>query len=854
MKFNSILKRTMSLLAMALFATSLMMGQISIKPIAHWAFDEGTGTVAADKSGNGHDATLLNMDETAWIEGKSGKALKFDAVDDKLSVNYDSLFDFKSKSFTHSMWVNLTDTLISGRLIAVGTYSLQQTNFGGSFMRVTVKSPGGNKLTVQTSDKPYVTQDWVLLTVVRDAPGQSVTFYANDQMLYTQTYGDAFLEWDFGPETDNPFMIGGNTSADPTKHQGTNGGLDDIRVYDAALNSDQVAELYNGTADILIAHWSFDEGTGTVAADLSGNGHDANLIGMDESAWVEGKLFNALNFDGVDDKLIVPYNEDFDFKASPFTYSMWINMAETPFTGRFLTYGTFGLQQTDFNGAFVRINVKSTSGSKLTVQTEDTPFIKGEWVLLTTTRDTTTKTVSFYANTQLVYSQEYGDAFKEWDFVSTNDTIVIGANNNPDPTKHQGAKGMIDEIRVYSKALTLDEITDLFAAGSVNYYDLTVSTAGLGSVKLSPAGGVYPEGSTVTLTAVPDDGNHFENWSGDLTGTQISTTLVMDGDKNVTATFAEGGVQYKLKINTIGDGYVARSTADTLIDAGTEVTLTAVAMEGNEFEQWTGTLASFDANLTFIISEDTELNAIFASAGPDYDVIQEVQSYDYSAIEGANLNKDTETYVWTNNPGFTGDGFIDFANEPNTWGEWILNAPSAGKYYIIFRYAHGGEGSRPSKIEIGGTVIEQSLDFPATGAWSIWKKVVIEADLQAGENTLKITALAADGMVNFDVFQLANYTTSVDPKTANQSTLVIYPNPVSDNALFAFKIEKAANVELNLFDMSGRKVKQIENAFMPAGENVIRWNASDVKTGLYVAHLTINNSALPKTVIVNVMR
>ena len=60
----------------------------------------------------------------------------------------------------------------------------------------------------------------------------------------------------------------------------------------------------------LIGWWTFDEGTGTVAADSSGKGHTGTLQGNPE--WVEGKRgSSALSFDGVND--IVQVNEDSSF-------------------------------------------------------------------------------------------------------------------------------------------------------------------------------------------------------------------------------------------------------------------------------------------------------------------------------------------------------------------------------------------------------------------------------------------------------------------------------------------------------------------------------------------------------------
>ncbi len=71
------------------------------------------------------------------------------------------------------------------------------------------------------------------------------------------------------------------------------------------------------------------------------------------------------------------------------------------------------------------------------------------------------------------------------------------------------------------------------------YYTLTIGTAGTGtgSVNASPSGLSYVSGTTVTLTAVPDSGSQFVSWSGDASGSALSTTVKMTAKKSVTATF-----------------------------------------------------------------------------------------------------------------------------------------------------------------------------------------------------------------------------------------------------------------------------------------------------------------------------
>lgn len=68
-------------------------------------------------------------------------------------------------------------------------------------------------------------------------------------------------------------------------------------------------------------------------------------------------------------------------------------------------------------------------------------------------------------------------------------------------------------------------------------YRLSVQIVGEGEVR--PSGGRYVAETALLLTAIPENGYRFVGWKGDLGGSEISATLVMDSDKSVTALFAK---------------------------------------------------------------------------------------------------------------------------------------------------------------------------------------------------------------------------------------------------------------------------------------------------------------------------
>jgi hypothetical protein len=71
-------------------------------------------------------------------------------------------------------------------------------------------------------------------------------------------------------------------------------------------------------------------------------------------------------------------------------------------------------------------------------------------------------------------------------------------------------------------------------------YELTISVAGDGETDPEVGEGTYPEGSLVTIRAFAAEGWSFDRWAGDVSD-QASpvTTVIMDGDKSVTATFVQ---------------------------------------------------------------------------------------------------------------------------------------------------------------------------------------------------------------------------------------------------------------------------------------------------------------------------
>ena len=94
-------------------------------------------------------------------------------------------------------------------------------------------------------------------------------------------------------------------------------------------------------------------------------------------------------------------------------------------------------------------------------------------------------------------------------------------------------------VNVSDGVYTVHSDTWQFTTMSTPQYTLTTLSEPPegGYVLMSPLGGMYLEGTTVSLTAVPLTGYRFDHWSGDVSGSDIHTTVRMNGNRQVVAHF-----------------------------------------------------------------------------------------------------------------------------------------------------------------------------------------------------------------------------------------------------------------------------------------------------------------------------
>jgi hypothetical protein len=243
-------------------------------PVGWWKFDENTGTsTTADSSGNGFTGTLTSITENSWIPGKYGSALQLDGAADFVDIGTGP-----STVRTISFWTYPETTteyfidLNGSDYLSASSGTLDYT--GDASETIYVNGVSSTTLTADT---------WQHITVVLSADDNA----SDLDIGRIETVG--LLE----------------------------GRIDEVKIYDYALNQAQISYDYNRGRPI--AWYKLDECQGTTANDASGFGHTGSISiggtgdytsagtcgsGTGTEAWnagTTGKRNASLGFDGTND-------------------------------------------------------------------------------------------------------------------------------------------------------------------------------------------------------------------------------------------------------------------------------------------------------------------------------------------------------------------------------------------------------------------------------------------------------------------------------------------------------------------------------------------------------------------------
>jgi hypothetical protein len=228
--------------------------------------------------------------------------------------------------------------------------------------------------------------------------------------------------------------------------------------------------LTNTARADLVAHWRFDETSGIIAHDASGNGHDGTIIG--DPKWGAGKIGGALEFNGTGD--VVDLGA-FDVVGPGITLAGWLKPNGFGVNdGRVLTKADewgennhWWMLSTIAEAGEIRLRfrLKTTDGQNTTTLIADSGVLEiGEWQHAAATWDGTT--MRLYLN-----GEEVGSIAKGGDAVATDASVKASIGSQPPDAYatdishvNKFFDGFLDDVRLYNGALSQDEIQILMEA------------------------------------------------------------------------------------------------------------------------------------------------------------------------------------------------------------------------------------------------------------------------------------------------------------------------------------------------------------------------------------------------------
>jgi len=217
--------------------------------------------------------------------------------------------------------------------------------------------------------------------------------------------------------------------------------------------------LVNASDEGLVAYYSFDEGEGNVLHDLSGNGNDGTIYG---AKWVDGKYGKALSFDGRDDYVEIPDDNSLDlttmsvgcwFKSGP-NVNNYRSMVSKELSSGYTIIWPYRLMILKNTGK-VRFDFTMNHRTKDGYIETNNVYNDDRWHYVTVSRDDNIKELKIYIDGKLDNSKYYSGNIDQ-----NNEVAKLGISPYTEQNTYGSYPfdGIIDEVRIYNRALTESEI------------------------------------------------------------------------------------------------------------------------------------------------------------------------------------------------------------------------------------------------------------------------------------------------------------------------------------------------------------------------------------------------------------
>jgi len=274
----------------ALVFVSPANAAITIRPalnlglVGYWAMDEGYGNKAYDQSGYRNTGTASGS--PTWVDGRLGKALDFDGTSDYVSIPSATYLQ-GNQNLTISLWFYYTNTVNYQKIITKSP-SASNKDYELSVNGLTTSVGWESEVVdsgygLDSASGVVSPNQWYHFAAVLNKTANVLTLYINgNQVAQDTTFGNN------SAGTTQQIELGRRGY---TNTLYLSGSIDEVRIYNRALSAGEITRLYNLTKPKILApsmkglvgYWSFEEGMGTKAGDMSGRGNNGTIYAYSPS-------------------------------------------------------------------------------------------------------------------------------------------------------------------------------------------------------------------------------------------------------------------------------------------------------------------------------------------------------------------------------------------------------------------------------------------------------------------------------------------------------------------------------------------------------------------------------------------
>lgn len=431
--------------------------QLSKGLVAHYTFDNAqtSGGTLYDQSAYDNHGTI-NGSPTTGVSGQVGEAYELaDANGDYITT---PLAD-QSPEITITAWINLdqygTNERSHSHIVRTNnTWMIVDTDTESLWSS---HDNAGGKVDF-ISNSSINLNEWTFCAVTISESG-TITHYVNGN-----TYTDTFS----APKVDSSGQFALATDG-TAPDGGLDGEMDEIRIYNRALSTDELDQLYqqrsprtrsNPLDKGLEGYWTFDDAqtSGSTLYDQSAFDRHGSIQG-DPVTGVSGQVGETWTLDGTGDGVIATGYKGVTGTQER-TFNAWI---KTTVSGGDLAIATWGSESP--NGA--KYIIRTDGADELRVEnaggreyTNGAGITDGNWHMVTVVLPPGSNDVrdhDLYVDGELITNTDGANQSLD---TGTDTDFAVGIDNVS--SSFDGWDGEIDEARLYNRALSADEISALY--------------------------------------------------------------------------------------------------------------------------------------------------------------------------------------------------------------------------------------------------------------------------------------------------------------------------------------------------------------------------------------------------------